>query len=179
VLRNRWHGQCGGTRATRAAEPARHPGARARRSREDSGRALSGARARHEQCGFARATPVRAAEARAAARAWIARREPLRRATQAAAPPRHPGARGGGGGTEAELDAVSDEERMLGEPLLDDAWEAAACRCSAGIRSEGQRQRARNGRVLDGGWARTAYEENEPLLGYGSEAGGQKGAATG
>ena len=85
----------------------------------------------------------------------------------------------GGGVTEAEQAAVPDEERMLGEPRPADALEAAAGHCSAGIRSEGQRQRARNGRVLDGGWARTAYEENEPLLGYGSEAGGQKGAATG
>ncbi len=69
-------------------------------------------------------------------------------------------------GTEANQ-AAYDEERVLGKPLLDDAWEAAACRCGAGIRSEG-RAAARSGReagaCVMGGWARTAYEENEPLL---------------
>ena len=73
---------------------------------------------------------------------------------------------GGGGVTEPKQAAYDDEEeqqeRMLGEPLLDDAWEAAACSDGAGIKA--RPKRPRSGRVRHGGgWAHTAYEEDEPL----------------
>ena len=61
-------------------------------------------------------------------------------------------------GSEAQQAAAYDEERKLGEPLLDGALEAAACRCSTGIRSKGQLTRSgrEGGACVMGGWARTA-----------------------
>ncbi len=59
---------------------------------------------------------------------------------------------------------MSDEERMLGEQLLDDAWEVAACQ----KREATDEQRARSGRcVIMGGRgrrARTAYEGNDASM---------------
>ena len=45
-------------------------------------------------------------------------------------------ARGGGGVPSRSRPYDDEKERMLCEPLLDDKWEAVACRYGAGIRSE-------------------------------------------
>ena len=93
---------------------------------------------------------------------------------------------GGRRGTEPKQAAYDEEEERM--PLLDVAWELAACRCGAGIRSEKRarsgreagEKRARSGRVRnggEGGGAHTAYEEeDEPLPDEVSEAEGHEGA---
>ena len=45
-------------------------------------------------------------------------------------------ARGGGGVPSRSRPYDDEKERMLCEPLLDDEWEAVACRYGVGIRSE-------------------------------------------
>ena len=50
---------------------------------------------------------------------------------------RHKAVGEGGGGVPSRSRPYDDEkERMLCEPLLDDEWEAVACRYGVGIRSE-------------------------------------------
>ncbi len=90
------------------------------------------------------------------------------------------GGRGGeGGGRWGTKQAAYDDEQER-MPLLDDVWEAAACRHGVGIKSEKQARSGRNRN--DGVSAHTAYEEREPLLDdvlVLSEAGGHEGAGIG
>ena len=88
-------------------------------------RLTSGARVTDER----RRVPLHAAEravGRASTHCGIATAQSSRR-----------GEGGGSGAVRSRSRPYDDEkERMLCEPLLDDKWEAVACRYGAGIRSE-------------------------------------------